>query len=163
MGDYGYRVVNSMLGSELLPAFLRTKIMRAIGFPFDKDVSIWPGASFRSKKITIGAGVFINVGFFYDGYDTLWIGDNVRIGQFVRVLTATHAIGPPHQRGLIDVVGKPVRIENGCWIGACVTILPGVTVAPGCVLATNSVLIESTEPNGLYAGNPARRTRELDT
>ena len=50
MGDYGYRVVNSLLGSELLPAFLRTKIMRAIGFQIDKEVSIWPGASFRSKK-----------------------------------------------------------------------------------------------------------------
>jgi maltose O-acetyltransferase len=162
MGDYAYRLMNAFLGSEVVPASLRTQIMKRVGFQISGDACIWPGASFRSKKITIEPGVFINIGFFYDGYEELHIGKNVRIGQFVRIITATHVIGPSHQRGTRDVVAKAVRIQDGCWIGAGVTILPGVVVKRGCVIATGSVLVESTEEDGLYAGNPARRVRELD-
>ncbi len=145
----------------MLPASARMRLMRGLGFDIDRDACIWAGASFRSKKISIGSGVFINVGFFHDGFDHLRIGNNVRIGQFVRVLTATHDIGPAAQRGLIEVVGKPVHIKAGTWVGAGVVILPGVTVEEGCVLAAHSVVVSSTEPNGLYAGNPAKLVREL--
>jgi maltose O-acetyltransferase len=161
MGDYAHRVITAFLGSELIPASIRIKLMRGIGFNISKDVCIWAGASFRSKNLKIGSGVFINVGFFYDGYDHFQIGNNVRIGQFVRILTATHDIGPSCQRGLIEVVGKPVTIKDGCWIGSGVTILPGVTIEHGCVVAANSVVLVTTEPNGLYAGNPARLIRDL--
>jgi maltose O-acetyltransferase len=161
MGDYGFRVFNGMLGSELVPAFLRTKIMRFVGFDLSPECTIWPGCSFRSKKIAIGSDVFINVGFFFDGYDQCTIGNRVRIGQFVRIITATHEFGPSEQRGMVEVVGKPICIEDGCWIGAGATILPGVTLKRGCVVATNSVVLNSTEEDGLYAGNPAKRVRDL--
>jgi len=161
MGDYRYRVTNAVLGSELMPASLRTKAMRALGFKMSPQATIWAGANLRSKKIEIGQGVFINVGFYHDGYDLLQIEDNVRIGPFVRIITATHEIGPSAQRCQIEVVGKPVCIKAGCWIGSGVTILPGVTVAKACVIAANSLLTESTESDGLYAGTPARRVREL--
>jgi maltose O-acetyltransferase len=160
--DYPHRVVSALLGSELMPASIRMKLMRALGFDIAKECCIWAGASFRAKKkIKIAAGVFINVGFFHDGFETLEIGRNVRIGQFVRIITATHDMGPPHQRGLIEVVGKPVHIKDGSWIGCCVTILPGVTIERGCMIAANSIVRKSTEPNGLYAGNPARFIRDL--
>jgi len=162
VGDFAYRVMNAALGSELLPASLRTKTMRAVGFRMSRQATIWAGASFRSKKVSIGSGVFINVGFYHDGFEMLEIGENVRIGPFVRVITATHDIGPSHQRGMIEVVGKPVRIMDGCWIGTGVTILPGVTVERGCVVGANSVVHEDTESDGLYVGNPARRVRELE-
>ncbi len=162
MGDYAYRVMNAALSSEALPAFLRTKLMRAVGFDISSKATIWAGANFRSKQISIGPGVFINVGFYHDGYDRLEIGENVRIGPFVHIVTATHDIGPAHQRGMIEVVGKPVSIKAGCWIGAGVLILPGVTIAPGCVIGAHAVMHDSTEPNGVYAGNPARRVRELE-
>jgi maltose O-acetyltransferase len=154
--------MGAVFASELVPAFLRVTLMRAAGFDIDKEVCIWPHGSFRSRRIAIASGVFINVGFYHDGYDELRIGHNVRIGPFVRVLTATHDIGPPEQRGLIEVVGRPVTIGDGCWIGAGALILPGVTISRGCVVAASAVLTESTEPDGLYAGNPARRMRNLE-
>ena len=161
MSDYVYRLTNAALASELLPAFLRTRAMRALGFNMSLEAVIWAGANLRSKKINIAPGVFINVGFYHDGYDELTIEDNVRIGPFVRVLTATHEIGPSTQRGQIEVVGKPVCIEKGSWIGAGVTILPGVTIARGCVIAANSIVLKPTQADGMYAGNPARRMRDL--
>ena len=110
----------------------------------------------------MAAGVFVNVGFYHDGYDMLEIGRNVRIGPYVRVLTASHDIGPPTQRCLIDVVGGAVLIEEGCWIGAGVTILPGVTIKRGCVVSANSLVASNTRADGLYAGTPARRVRDFD-
>jgi maltose O-acetyltransferase len=162
VSDYFFRVLNAALGSEILPATLRTKAMRAVGFDVSKTTTIWAGANLRSKRVKIGSNVFINVGFYHDGYDLLTIGDNVRIGPFVRAITATHEIGPSHQRGTVDVLGKPILIENGAWIGAGSVILPGVKIAHGCVVATQAVVHESTAPDGLYAGNPARRVRELE-
>jgi maltose O-acetyltransferase len=91
----------------------------------------------------------------------LTIERNVRIGQFVRVITATHEIGPPWQRCTIEAMVKAVTIEEGCWIGSGVTILPGVTVRQGCVIGAHSLVTKNTEPNGLYVGNPARRIRDL--
>jgi maltose O-acetyltransferase len=162
MGDYAFRVMNAALGSEMLPAFMRTKVMRAVGFDISKEATIWAGASFRSRRVTIGPGVFINVGFYHDGYDELEIGRNVRIGPYVRIITATHDIGPPEQRGMIEVVGKPVRIQDACWIGTGVTILPGVVIKRGCVVAAGAVVSKTTEADGVYAGIPARRIRDLD-
>ncbi|WP_372495087.1 acyltransferase [Nocardioides pinisoli] len=50
---------------------------------------------------------------------------------------------------------------NGAWIGAAVTVLPGVTIGPGCVVAAGSVVTADCQANGLYAGVPARRIRDL--
>ncbi|GBR08792.1 hypothetical protein AA21952_2706 [Acetobacter oeni LMG 21952] len=109
----------------------------------------------------MGRESFINVGFFFDGARCLTVGENVRIGQFVSVITATHEIGPSSQRCTVEAVYKEVVIEDGCWIGARVTILPGVTIRRGCVIAVGAVVLSSTEPDGLYVGMPARRVRDL--
>ncbi len=135
--------------------------MRLAGYKVARNSCFWAGANLRSKRLVVGGNVFVNVGFFFDGFDTLTIGDNVRIGQYVKIITATHEIGPPQQRGTHETIGKPVHIENGSWIGSCAIILPGVTIASGCVIAAGSVVTKSTEPDGLYAGNPARLLRLL--
>jgi maltose O-acetyltransferase len=62
--------------------------------------------------------------------------------------------------GSVDL-RKPVIIERGCWIGMGATILPGITIAEGCVIAADCTVTKSTAPNGLYAGTPARRIKNL--
>jgi len=162
MSDYPHRVMSAFLASELIPAWLRNKLMRAVGFNISKNVTIWSGVTLRSKKITVETGCFINTGFFYDGRDTLHIGKYVATGPFVRIYTSAHDIGPSNHRCMPALARSPVVLDDGCWIGAGSVIMPGVTVAKGCVISTNSVVYESTEENGIYAGNPARRVRELE-
>jgi maltose O-acetyltransferase len=158
-----FRIISSAASSELIPACVRRKILQAMGFQLASDTCIWAKCSLRSNRMRTAACVFINIGFYYDGYEMLEIGRNVRIGPFVRIVTASHKIGPPTQRAPKEVIGGPVRIEDGCWIGTGVTILPDVTIAKGCVVAAGSLVTRSTKPNGLYMGVPARRVRELDT
>jgi acetyltransferase-like isoleucine patch superfamily enzyme len=76
------------------------------------------------------------------------------------VLTSTHAIGPHHAR-LGDWRYLPVTIGAGCWIAARSVIMPGVTIGDGCIVAAGAVVLEDCEPDGLYAGVPARRIRDL--
>lgn len=161
MGDFVHRVMDTLLRSELLTVGMRMRAMRLVGYDVAPSSCLWAGAVLRSKKLSIGHNVFVNIGFFYDGFEALRINSNVRIGQFVRIITATHEIGPPHQRCLAEVVGKPVEIGQGSWIGCGVIILPGVIIAPGCVIAAGAVVTKSTEPDGLYAGGPARLVRKL--
>ena len=56
---------------------------------------------------------------------------------------------------------KPVVIEDNVWIGEYATILKGVTVGRGSIVASHSVVTRNVEPYSIVAGNPARKVKEL--
>ncbi len=87
------------------------------------------------------------------GRDT-WIGCNV---SFICI---THEMGEHKQRAGKPIFGS-ITIGSGVWIGADVTILPGIIIADGCVVGAGSVVTKSTQPDGLYCGNPAKRIKDL--
>ncbi len=55
----------------------------------------------------------------------------------------------------------PVRIADKVWVGFGVSILKGVTVGEGAVLAANAVVTRDVAPFTVVAGNPARVIRQL--
>ncbi|MFR2812259.1 MAG: DapH/DapD/GlmU-related protein [Escherichia coli] len=57
---------------------------------------------------------------------------------------------------------KPVILKKGCWIGANVTILPGVVVGENSVVGANSVVTKSISPFTVVAGNPAKIIKKLN-
>jgi acetyltransferase-like isoleucine patch superfamily enzyme len=109
--------------------------------------------------VTIGEGSFLNRDVFVDGVGVR-LGRNVYVGPRAMIVTAKHSIGG---RALRAAPGAPeeVQVGDGCWIGAGAIILPGVTVGAGCVIAAGAVVTRDCEPDGLYAGVPARRLRDL--
>jgi acetyltransferase-like isoleucine patch superfamily enzyme len=56
---------------------------------------------------------------------------------------------------------RPVTIEDKVWIGFGASILKGVTLGKGCVVAASSVVTRDVPPFTLVAGNPARIVRQL--
>ena len=107
------------------------------------------------ERVVLGSHVTINVD------DRVSIGDGVSIGPFVRIYTATHSIGPGSRRMMPQVVGKPVTIGAGAWLGLGTVVLPGVTIGPGCVVAAGSVVMTDVDPNTYAEGNPAKVVRPL--
>ncbi|WP_309599067.1 acyltransferase [Shewanella woodyi] len=50
---------------------------------------------------------------------------------------------------------KPVKIGNAVWVGANVTILPGVYVGDGSIIAAGAVVVKDVQAGTVVGGNPA--------
>jgi len=117
-------------------------------------------------------------------YSNIYIGNNVDLGYNAdlvasksKIIIGDHVVFGPHVsiRGgdhRIDVVGKyvdeiddtmklpkndkDVIIDGDNWIGMNVTILKGVTIGRGCIVAAGAVVTKSTPPYSIVAGVPAK-------
>lgn len=152
-------VVNVFASSILMPTKIRYYIYKLCGIKTE-TMNLRP-RSFYMPNVTIGKNSFINSYCYLDTFSPIEIGDNVSIAMGVYVITSSHKIGDSERRA-ITAYGKPIKIGNGCWIGARSTILPGVTIGQGCIIAAGAVVNKDCEPNGLYAGVPAKRIKDLD-
>lgn len=88
------------------------------------------------------------------------IGDRVLIGPGALITTAGHPL-PPDKRGKGLAERRPVTIGDDVWIGGNATILPGVTIGNGSVIAAGAVVTEDVPPGCLMAGVPARKIKDL--
>jgi len=147
-------VLNSVFSSSVIPTRWRWRLYRFVGLPVRRSY-IAPGVFFGSRRISVGAGTFLNAGCFIDGADVVTIGNEVSLGMRTMVITGTHKVGKSGRRA-DEAVSMPVNIEDGCWVGANVTILPGVTLGRGSVVGAGSVVTKSYPPNSKLAGSPAR-------
>ena len=87
------------------------------------------------------------------------IGNNCLIGPDVGIYTAGHRLEPEGRTA--DVYGLPITIGNDVWIGGHSTILPGVTIGDGAVVAAGSVVTKNVPPRSLVAGNPAEVKKQI--
>jgi maltose O-acetyltransferase len=148
--------------SPFFPYRLRVSFLRFTGCVIGEFCGIEPQVHFDDLDISIGNHVYINRGGFFGRGGKITIGDYVRIGPYVRVLSGTHGIAASTiRRDPTDNIAKHTIIGRGCWIGVGVTILGGVKVGDGCVLAAGAVVTANTSPNSVYAGVPARKIRDL--
>ncbi|MBD1995398.1 acyltransferase [Leptolyngbya sp. FACHB-541] len=157
--------INTVAASELVSHTRRLAIYRHFGLRAE-NAFIWSRCFFVRddlSNITLGDRSFLNHFCFLENGEAIEIGDNSCLGPSVRVLTTTHDIGPHSRRVGNDCVRKPVKIGKGCWIGAGATILPGVTIGDGCVIGAGTLVHRDCEPDGVYLGLPARRSRSLET
>jgi maltose O-acetyltransferase len=154
-------VMNSVANRFFVPHLTRARIYRWCGVSIGEWSYLYPRQTIRVGRVTIGKGCAINYGGVLDPGDTsISIEDDVFIGVQVLLLAQTHEIGPATKRAGATT-SAPIRVGRGCWLGARVTVLPGVTIAPGCVIAAGAVVTKDTEADGVYAGVPARRIRDL--
>lgn len=118
----------------------------------------------RPKQVKFGDNVFINKFCqFHIGYSdaTIEIGDNVFIGMDVCFVCPTHKIGSYRQRAGKSI-HKGIIVGNGSWIGARCTVLPGVKIGEGCVIAAGSIITKDIPNNTMYGGVPAKFIKQLD-
>ncbi|MEB3222816.1 MAG: acyltransferase [Candidatus Sericytochromatia bacterium] len=124
--------------------------------------SIHLGARLTTRGgVRVGAGTTLDQGALLDGRGGLTIGRAVATGPDVMLLTADHDPQSPTFAGRT----APIAIGDRAWLGARVTVLPGVSVGEGAVVAAGAVVTRDVAPYTIVGGVPARpigaRTREL--
>jgi maltose O-acetyltransferase len=112
------------------------------------------GLDVRSPyRVSIGDYCRINKKVLLDGRGKgLTIGNNVDIAQEVNIWTLQHDYNDPMYKS----VGKPVIIEDYVWIASRATILPGVKIGRGAVVASCAVVTKDVPPLSVVAGCPAK-------
>jgi acetyltransferase-like isoleucine patch superfamily enzyme len=109
---------------------------------------------------TIGHDSFINHNAYLMDGGTITIGHHCFIGPNCGMYTAIHATNPDQRNAGIEKA-LPIKIGNNCWIGADVTILPGVTIGDNTIIGAKSCVTKDIPSNVVAVGNPCRVLREI--
>ena len=121
------------------------------------------------RHIFIGDNVVINMNCTFIDNHRIDIGNNVLIAPNVQIYTGTHSTRLSERlvtedipgEGLCRTVARPVKIEDGVWIGGGAILLPGVTIGRNSVIGAGSVVTRSIPPYCIAVGNPCRVLRKI--
>ena len=139
---------------------IRALFSKLIGKEVDEGFGLFPPFyTDCGKNIQLGRRVFINSGCCFQDQGGIEIGDDALIGHQVVIATLNHDLHPL-RRG--SMTHKPVKIGKKVWIGAHATILPGVTIGNGAVIAAGAVVTKDVPPNTVVGGVPAKILKEID-
>ena len=111
------------------------------------------------KNIHLGKNVFINSGCRFQDQGGIYIEDNVLIGHNVVLATLNHEENPKKRGNLIPA---PIRIGNDVWIGSNATVLAGVSIGDGAIVAAGAVVTKNVTENTIVGGVPARYIRDVN-
>lgn len=113
------------------------------------------------RHLSIGDHVHINSDSVLsdDGYIT--VGDHVRMGPRVQLLTALHPVDDHLLRRAGWERTADVEIASDVWLGAGVIVCPGVTIGARSVIGAGSVVTRNLRADVFAAGSPCRVIREL--
>ncbi|GAA1301290.1 sugar O-acetyltransferase [Brachybacterium tyrofermentans] len=154
------KVTGELNGGYHEPSRVRELLAELTGREIDESVTLFPPfTSDFGKNIHLGKRVFLNAGCRFQDQGGLHIGDDCLIGHNTVIATLNHDLAPS-RRG--DLHPAPVTIGNNVWIGANVTILPGVTIGDDAVIAAASVVTKDVPAKALVVGSPARVIRTVE-
>jgi maltose O-acetyltransferase len=127
-------------------------ILRSVVAPV--ELYVGPGASLK-----IGEDVHINSGATIAALSSVEIGNRVEIAPHVTVYdTNWHDL---YDRNALPNP-EPVVIEDDVWLCLRCTVLPGVRIGRGAVVAAHALVNNDVEPFTVVSGVPARPTKKLD-
>lgn len=142
------------------PEEIRKLFSKLIGRDVDETFGLFPPFYTEcGKNILVGKNVFINACCRFQDQGGITIGDGCFLGHNVTIATLNHEFNPENRANIIP---KPVTIGKKVWIGSDSTILPGVEIGEGAIIAAGSVVTKNVPRNTIVAGNPARIVREID-
>lgn len=136
---------------------VRNFFYRCAGVQLASTSSIhWRARFFCPEGLRVGENCIIGNDGFFDARSGINIGECVNVAAEVRIYTREHDIDDP----FFAETGAPVAIEDYAYIGTRVTILPGVRIGHGAVVASGAVVTKDVPPFMLVGGVPAKPIRE---
>ena len=111
------------------------------------------------QNITVGKNVFINSGCCFQDQGGIIIQDGCLIGHQVVFATLNHAIAVENRA---DMIPQPITVGKGVWIGSHSTILAGVTIGDGSIVAAGAVVTKDVPPKTVVGGVPAKVIKKIE-
>lgn len=140
----------------------RYALLKTLAKSVGNNVSVFPDVYLRNvQEMEIGNNVSFQPMVYIEAYGGVKIGDDVSLAEGASLFSVNHGFDN------LDVPIKdqplkalPIEIENNVWIGAKSTILGGVLVSQGTIVAAGAVVNRSTEMNSTVAGVPAKMIKK---
>lgn len=154
-----WHLINALfLQNPLNPSSaLKVLLLRLFGAKIGQGVVVKPGVNIKYPwNLEIGDHSWIGENAWLDSLAQINIGGSVCISQGTYFCTGNHDWTDP----AFGLVVKPIVVEDGAWVGARATVLPGVTIASHSIVAAGSVIGKDTTPYMIYSGNPAAAVKE---
>lgn len=148
------------------------------------SIQVGANTTILGELLTFGHGGAVEIGewCFIGENSRIWSAEKVKIGNYVLVShnvnihdTNGHPIDAElrrkhfqeiatigHPLHNLDLISLPVVIEDDVWIGFNSTILKGVTLGKGSIIAAASVVTKDVPPGSIVAGNPAKIIRKVN-
>lgn len=127
--------------------------------PLPDGVGLFPPFSTDCGLNThLGQNVFINAGCRFQDQGGIFIGDRTLIGHNAVITTINHCLDVERRANMIP---QPVHIGSDVWFGANVTVLPGVNIGDGAVIAAGAVVTKDIPSRTVAAGVPAKVIKRL--
>ena len=111
-------------------------------------------------NIFLGAGTFFNHNIYLMDCAKIELGKKCFIGPNCGFYTAIHPLDVDKRNAGFEMA-KPISIGDNVWIGADVSILPGVNIGDNSVIGAGSVVTKDIPAGVLAFGNPCKVIRKL--
>ena len=139
---------------------LEQRLVLGSGIHLDHGVIVWLGD--ESGFIRLGERVYVGPYTFLGTHNhQLQIGEDTMVGAHCYLITENHgrkqAAIPYRQQ---DYEGADVTIGRNVWLGAHVTVLPGVSIGDNAIVGAGAVVTKNIPANETWAGVPAKKIGE---
>ncbi len=149
----GATLQSAFLVAHLPLRKLRHLAYRRMGMRLGVNTCVHRGVEVRDAwNIEVGEGSIIGFDCILDGRSGIRIGRHVNLSSDVALWTVQH----DHRDPDFGTVGGPIVIGDRAWISFRSTVLPGVTIGDGAVVAAGAVVTRDIPPYTIVAGMPAR-------
>lgn len=154
---YGWMRYSTIMVGKLPSHRLRNILMHYVfAMQITKNTVIYGGCEIRSPWNIKADKCVISTYCILDGRNGIEFGQNVVLGGGVHIWTEEHNVNDEYFR-VLNENKQEVLIGDRAWICSDSTILPGVRVGEGAVIASRAVLTKNAQNYGVYAGVPAKK------
>ena len=127
------RIVAELNAGYRTPDEVRALLSQLTGKAVEESVTVFPPFYCEfGKNLSLGKDVFINMGCRFQDAGGITIGDGTLIGHGSTLTTLNHEVDPDRRA---DMIPAPVVLGRKVWLGAAVTVVPGVTIGDGAMSA----------------------------
>lgn len=155
------KLINLYISSKYFAARIRSTMYGIRPKNFSKHIFVMRNCIFENyRKMSIGSYVFINHHTCFSTPEGMKIGDFVMIGPYCLFASVHHEFDD-HKRPMIFQKPRilPIVIEDDVWIGAKATVLGGVRIGRGAIVAAGAVVTKDVEAYSIVGGVPAKHIK----